>query len=89
MSFYRLDDKEIHQDYVMALALVNHAREEFEKRGYMQTEIYEDLAFIDVLQGGAGLGGVDLGLGPGTLFTMDPRSGLFTPDMGGLDGFDF
>jgi Terminase large subunit, T4likevirus-type, N-terminal len=89
MSFYRLDDKGIKQDYVMCLALVNHARETFEQRGYMQTELYEDLSFIDVIHGGELVGGVDLGHGPGTLFTMDARTGLFIPDMGGLNGDDF
>ncbi len=91
MSFYRLDDKELSQDYVMCLALVNHAREEFERKGLMTTEIYEDLAFLDVLRGGEMVGGADLGMGPGTLFTVDPRTGLFVPDydIGGLDGFDF
>jgi hypothetical protein len=91
MSFYRTDDKDLVQDKVMALALVNHAYDEWAKQHQMTTTLYEDLAFIDVVQGGAGIGGTDDGFGPGQLFEFDPGSGLFIPTgSGGFnDGFNF
>ena len=91
MSFYRTDDKDLVQDKVMALALVNHAYDEWAKQHQMTTTLYDDLAFIDVIQGGAGIGGTDDGFGPGTMFEFDPHSGLFMPTgSGGFnDGFDF
>lgn len=78
MSFYRLDDKDISQDYVLALALVNMAYEDHTKRNQMETKVYEDLAFIDVLRGGQTIGGTDV-TGPGTLFTLDPTTGMYLP----------
>ncbi len=89
MSFYRVDDDKIHQDYVMSLALVNHAYDVWTKAHQLRTTIYEDLAFIEVLRGGQAVSGTDE-FGPGTLFRVDPDSGLFLPDFGeGPYGFNF
>lgn len=79
LSFYRLDDKNIAQDYPIALALVNLARERFEARHSMRTELYDDLRAVDVLRGGAALGGAEDLMGNGTLFEHDWRTGLFIP----------
>lgn len=75
LSFYRLDDKTITQDYVIALALCNRAYEEHTKVNAMTTHVYDDLSFIDVLGGGYGISGEDVG----TLFSYDARRGLFVP----------
>lgn len=92
MSFYRLDDKDIAQDYVMALALVNLAYEEATKVNQLDTTIYDDLAFIDVRRGGKAVS-ADV-MGPGTLFRLDQQSGMYLPigwtedfDLGGGNGF--
>ena len=37
----------------MALALVQHAYDKWAERHQFKTTIYEDLAFVDVLHGGA------------------------------------
>lgn len=80
LSFYRLDDKGIAQDYPMALSLVNMAREQYENRYAMHTEFYDDLRAVDVLQGGRAISGEDRDLmGTGTLFEHDWRTGLFVP----------
>lgn len=89
LSFYRLDDKNIAQDYPIALALVNLARERYEARHSMRTELYDDLRAVDVLQGGLAVGGVDPDLmGNGTLFEHDWRTGLFIP-VGSMSGERF
>lgn len=80
MSFYRLDDNRITQDYVMSLALCNYAYDEWTAQHRMQTTIYDDLAFVELLRGGEAMAGTDE-YGPGTLFRVDPASGLYVPDM--------
>jgi hypothetical protein len=79
MSFYRVDDKELTQDKVMALALVNYAFERWADTNQMRTEIYDDLAMIDTRRGGQMLAGTDT-FGPGTIFHLDPASGMYLPD---------
>lgn len=48
MGFYRLDDKRIAQDFVIALALVNRARERAKKQNAMETMIPDDLQIVPV-----------------------------------------
>lgn len=87
LSFYRLDDKDIKQDYVIATALANRAYELATANLGLDTEIYDDLAVISVLRGGEGLIGADV-MGPGTIFQLDPTTGLYIP-AGDADEFDF
>lgn len=89
MSFYRIDnDKDLTQDHVMALALVNHAYDVWAEQHQVQTTLYDDLMFIEVQNGGEAVSG-DV-FGPGTLFRLDPERGMFLPDIGGIDyGFEF
>jgi hypothetical protein len=92
LSFYKLDDKGIKQDYVLAAAMMNLAWEDHLKAHSMQTTIYDDLAFIEVRSGGQSVTGADMGMGPGTIFRFDGDSGLFLPDMysqGDDDGWPF
>lgn len=93
MSFYRLDDKALVQDEVIALALVNWSYEKFKKVNTIDTELYDDLTFIDVKSGGRSVphdlvGGEGGNFGPGTLFELDPETGLFLPG-NSLDDFFF
>jgi hypothetical protein len=89
MGFYRLDDKNITQDHVIALALANLAFERAKKNNVLDTTIYDDLNFISVRSGGRSvpldLVGDDQ-LGPGLIFGMD-EDGFYYPIGGDLDGF--
>jgi len=89
MSFYRIADDKIAQDYVMSLALVNHAYDKWTEQHHLTTTIYEDLSFIETLRGGQAVAG-DV-YGPGTLFRLDPGTGMYLPETGGFDygSFDF
>lgn len=84
MSFYRLDDKDINQDQVIALAMTNLAYEDWSKTNTLDTTIYDDLAVISIERGGEAITGADV-YGPGTLFGVDPKTGLFIP-IGGTYG---
>jgi uncharacterized protein (UPF0297 family) len=84
LSFYRLDDKGIKQDYVLGAAMMNLAWEDYLRAGQFSTTIYPDLAAIDVLQNGRGLGGVEMTGRTGTLFTYDARTGMFLPSQTGV-----
>lgn len=90
LSFYRLDDKAISQDYPIALALVNAAAEQLNRSRGTTTEIYDDLACMTVHSGGNSIAGAD-DFGPGALFRLDPQSGLFIPNTVevGADEWDF
>jgi hypothetical protein len=83
LGFYRLEDKKLTQDYVMALALTNLAYETATKTNRFETEINPAVNFIDLLRGGQTIGGVEPGDDvfnqPGSFFEFDSRSGLFVP----------
>lgn len=83
LSFYKLDDKKLEQDHVIALALVNRAFEQARKTNTVDTVLYDDLAFVEVYSGGRAVSGATIGgndiSGPGYLFTIDPDSGFFIP----------
>jgi hypothetical protein len=86
MSFYRLDDKNLTQDHVIALALANLAYERARKTVELETEIYDDLNFINIRSGGRQVPD-DLLMGPGLVFGIDPDSGLYYPiGQGDFDG---
>lgn len=55
MSFYTLDDKKLKQDWVMAFALLNYAREELVKRGALNYEINNSVRGINISQTGHGM----------------------------------
>lgn len=78
LSFYRLDDKKLTQDHVIALALVNRAFTSATKNRGMSTQIYDDLSFISVRSHGREIVGLD-NSEVGNLFTFDPTSGLLVP----------
>jgi hypothetical protein len=92
MSFYRLDDKQLTQDHVIALALANYAYEKARKAIELETTLYDDLNFITVRSGGRDvpadlISGSGYQMGPGLIFAVDPDSGLFYPmGEGDIDG---
>lgn len=84
LSFYRLDDKGIEQDYVMSLALVNWAYEKVMRRNQMESTLYDDLLVVPVYGGGQGAPGdllldADDEYSGGLRFTVDRKTGLFVP----------
>lgn len=86
LSFYKLDDKTITQDHVIALALANWSYEKAKKVNFLDTTIYDDLAIIPVYSGGASVPD-DMGMGPGLRFSLDEETGMFYPEGG--DGMGF
>jgi hypothetical protein len=76
LSFYRLDDKNIEQDHVIALALANRAYEQSRKATAMDTQIDDDLAVVQARSGTLPMHVAD---GPGTIFALDPDTGLYYP----------
>lgn len=89
LSIYKLDDKHIETDYVMALALANKAAEHHFRRNRVDTDIYDDLAIVPVYGQGRGIPN-DLLAGDtpsGLRFDIDPDTGLFIPAGGDIDPF--
>lgn len=78
MSFYKLDDKDIHQDHVITLALANLAMAKARFTNRLETELYDDLMIVPVYSGGASVP-QDMGMGPGLFFALDPDTGLYYP----------
>lgn len=85
LSFYRLDDKNIKQDHVMALALMNYAAEEALKRTKIYTEIDDALMVTPVSYDNRYAYDATMEEG-GVVFHYDTELGIFVPDMGHYGG---
>lgn len=83
LSFYRLDDKKISQDFVMALALVNLAYWSTQHNSEFGSEIPDDLLALPILRGGRVVPAdliEDPDLAGGWMeFTLNPLTGIYTP----------
>ena len=92
LSVYKLEDKGLSTDYVMALALAHRAGELYHRKNYVDTTIYDDLAVVPVGFGGRAVPN-DLILSRdeeyegGLKFRIDPETGIFLP--AGIDLDDF
>jgi phage FluMu gp28-like protein len=87
LSFYRLDDKNIKQDHVMALALMNYAAEEAAKRSTILTEINDNLLVTPVSYVGGYAYDAELEeYEGGVRFVYDADLGILVPDEGRYGG---
>lgn len=84
LSIYRLNDKGLDTDYVMALALAWKAVELVTNSGRLDTELYDDLLVVPVYGGGRAvprdlIKREDEEFTGGFRFGIDPDTGLFLP----------
>lgn len=93
LSIYRLDDRGLATDYVMALALAWRAVERATNSGRLETELFDDLLVVPVYGGGQAvprdlIKREDEEFTGGFRFGIDPDTGLFLP-VGWEDGDGF